>query len=46
MTRGSSAKRARNIAPELRDLRDWCEIEAWAQSIAAALRAESAPAAK
>ncbi len=31
-------KMARNIPPELRDRRDWNEIEAWARSIAAALR--------
>lgn len=30
-------KMARNIPPELRDRRDWREIEAWAQSIAASL---------
>jgi menaquinone-dependent protoporphyrinogen oxidase len=30
-------KMARNIPPELRDRRDWGEIEAWAQSIAANL---------
>ena len=33
-------KMARNIPPELRDLRDWQQIEAWAQSIAAALTSE------
>ena len=37
-------KMARNIPPELRDLRDWRPIEAWAQSIAAARRAEPVPA--
>ena len=31
-------KMARKIPPELRDRRDWDEIDAWAQSIAAALR--------
>jgi len=31
-------KMARKIPPELRDRRDWAEIEAWARSIAAALR--------
>ena len=30
-------KMARKIPPELRDRRDWQQIEAWAQSIAAAL---------
>jgi menaquinone-dependent protoporphyrinogen oxidase len=33
-------KMARNIPPELRD---WRQIEAWARSIAAALRSEPAP---
>jgi menaquinone-dependent protoporphyrinogen oxidase len=31
-------KMARNIPPELRDRRDWAEIDRWALSIAAALR--------
>ncbi|MBS1676982.1 MAG: flavodoxin [Actinobacteria bacterium] len=35
---------ARGMAPELRDLRDWPRIEAWARSIAAALGAESSTA--
>jgi hypothetical protein len=30
-------KMARKIPPQLRDRRDWQQIEAWAQSIAAAL---------
>ena len=30
-------KMARNIPPELRDRRDWRQIDAWARSIAAAL---------
>ncbi|HYB29691.1 MAG TPA: flavodoxin domain-containing protein [Solirubrobacteraceae bacterium] len=35
-------KMARNTPPELRDRRDWQEIEAWARSIAAALTSGSA----
>ena len=34
-------KMARRTPPELRDLRDWVEIEAWALSIAAALGASA-----
>ena len=30
-------KMARNIPPELRDRREWHQIEAWAESIATAL---------
>jgi hypothetical protein len=30
-------KMARTIPPELRDRRDWGEIDAWARTIAAAL---------
>jgi menaquinone-dependent protoporphyrinogen oxidase len=35
---------ARKIPPELRDRRDWREIEAWSQRIAATLGARPAPA--
>jgi menaquinone-dependent protoporphyrinogen oxidase len=34
---------ARGMPPEMRDLRDWRLIEAWARSIAAALGRESSP---
>jgi menaquinone-dependent protoporphyrinogen oxidase len=37
-------KIARKIPPELRDRRDWRQIEAWAQSIAAALAGQSVSA--
>ena len=36
-------KMARNIPPELRDRRDWHQIEAWAQSIATALTGQPIP---
>lgn len=38
-------KMARNIPPELRDRRDWRQIDAWARSIAAALAGRPAAAA-
>ncbi len=34
-------KMARKIPPELRDRRDWTQIEVWAQAIADALRGQS-----
>jgi menaquinone-dependent protoporphyrinogen oxidase len=34
-------KMARKLPPELRDRRDWTQIEAWAQAIADALRGQS-----
>jgi menaquinone-dependent protoporphyrinogen oxidase len=37
-------KIARNTAPELRDRRDWHEIDAWAHTIAATLSGRPAPA--
>jgi menaquinone-dependent protoporphyrinogen oxidase len=37
-------KMARRIPPELRDLRDWGAIEAWANAIAATLTARPVPA--
>lgn len=36
-------KMARNIPPELRDRREWHQIEAWAQSIATALTGQPIP---
>ena len=36
-------KMARNIAPGLRDRREWHQIEAWAQSIATALTGQPIP---
>ena len=36
------AKMARGMAPELRDRRDWNEIEAWANAIAAQLHRQAA----
>jgi menaquinone-dependent protoporphyrinogen oxidase len=36
-------KMARNIPPELRDRRDWHQIEAWAESIATALTGQPTP---
>jgi len=36
-------KMARNIPPELRDRRDWVEIDTWASSIAAALGSPPVP---
>ena len=39
-------KMARNIPPELRDRREWHQIEAWAQSIATALTGQPTPPGK
>lgn len=39
-------KMARKIAPELRDRREWDQIEAWAQSIATALTGQPIPPGK